>query len=68
MLQSRISLAEEYIKFRQTVAFRALIADTFAFCQSMTPKQKEEALDFLKSYTPTNSDIDLIIQDCKRAI
>jgi len=68
MLQSRISLAEEYKKFRQTVAFKALIADTFSFCQSMTPKQKEDSIKFLMSYRATNSDIDLIIQDCKRAL
>jgi hypothetical protein len=68
MLQSRISLAEEYIKFRQTVAFRALIADTYLFCKEMTPQQKEDSIKFLMSYTPTNSDIDLIIQDCKRAL
>ena len=68
MIQSRISLAEEYIKFRQTVAFRALIADTYSFCKEMTPQQKEDALKFLASYIPLNSDIHYMIQDCKRAI
>jgi hypothetical protein len=68
MLQARISLAEDYIKFRQSVAFRALISDTADYCKAMTPKQKEDTKLFISQYTPINSDIDLIIKECKKSI
>jgi hypothetical protein len=68
MLQSRIALAEEYIKFRQCVAFQALIKDTREFCENMTMQQKSDTKHFLQTYVPTNSDLDIIIQECKAVL
>jgi len=68
MLQARIKLAEEYVRFRQTVAYRALISDTAVFCESLTYWQKADARAFLQTYVPTNSEAQQIVAECRRVL
>jgi len=68
MLQARIKLAEEYAKFRQAIAYRALLSDTTAFCESMTVWQKADTRVFLQTYVPPNSDIKKMVEDCKNVL